>query len=95
MFDLSDFDSWGGYEEEAYNYPPVSRLSIEEVENTKMCLCDDGVNLYLYIIDYDWVVSQDIFEGEEFNEEGLKEDGKGGKIREFVEELRSYGTRFL
>jgi len=35
----------------SYNYPPVLRLSLEEVENCKICLCDDGLDLYLYLID--------------------------------------------
>ncbi len=64
--------------EEGYNYPPVLRLSLEDVESCKICLCDDGINLFLYIVDIDWVDENGGFDEGEYNEDGLREDGIGG-----------------
>lgn len=54
LFDLSTIGSdcgiYNGNEE--FVFPPVIRLSIEEVEKTKFCLLDDGFNIFFYIIEY-------------------------------------------
>jgi hypothetical protein len=53
LFDLSDIgNTCGFYENEEFVYPPVIRLTIEEVEKTKFCLLDDGFNIFLYIIEF-------------------------------------------
>ena len=52
LFDLSEIgNTCGFHENDEFVYPPVIRLSIEDVEKAKICLLDNGIGLYLYIIE--------------------------------------------
>ncbi len=69
---------------------------MEDVEKSKMCLLDDGFNLFFYIIDFDYVESIGLFEENNFMEEGIQETKEGLAIRRLISELRNHSpSRYL
>lgn len=98
LFDLSEIgQNYGIYNEnEEFIYPPVIRLSIEEVEKTKFCLLDDGFNIFFYIIDFDYVNEIGLFENESFSEDGISNSLEGQGLRNLISELRAFpNSRYL
>lgn len=59
------------------------RLTIDEVENAKLCLLDDGLALYLYIVDKDYVFNIKLFE-EDYTEEQISDTKEGRAIKNLV-----------
>lgn len=79
----------------AFVYPPTLRLTSAALADVNWCLLDDGFNLYLYVLNEEWVAGQGVFEGGEWSEDKIAENGCGAALKGLVDELRGAATTFL